>query len=239
MFKKKHLFIYLLLFFPIFLQAQVYRGVKIPKSVDLGFFGGVSYYLGDINQSKHFYSTNQTIGILARYNINKRYSVRGSVYRTTLTGQDKDFSNIYQATRNHSFQNTITDLALQLEFNFFEYSTLNDGNNISPYVSLGIGTFFIENEGKMSPQINIPFSLGCKIRVNNVISFGAEWSMRKTSVDNIDGLDKQYFESENQNNPLNEKQKNYINSNDWYSFAGVFITVSLYEKKGRCRAYKH
>jgi hypothetical protein len=41
---------------------------------EVGFFGGVSYYIGDLNPAKHFLSSKPAYGVVARVNLNPRWS---------------------------------------------------------------------------------------------------------------------------------------------------------------------
>ena len=217
--------IYLLITIPII--SGLSNGVNAQKNADIGIFLGGSYYLGDINPSLQFYSTKPAFGGIFRYNINCRYSVRGSIIIGILSGNDQDFNSQYQKIRNHKFTTTVSDYTAEFEFNYLPYITANEKYVYSTYVSAGF-TFLIASKTSNIYQVAIPFGVGFKFNLTNRLSAGLQWSFRRTFYD---GLDQLYV-----NFDRNGKQQNYIHNSDWYSFAGVFITYKLYHGE-LCPAY--
>ncbi len=198
--------------------------------MDVGGFGGVSYYMGDINPSKQFYSPQPAVGALIRYNFDQRYSIRGNVLYGTLSANDQDFKNLYQQTRNHSFNTSAFEVAVLAEFNFLPYVVANDKFNRSTYLVAGIAYAMMPSTPSPS-QFSIPFGIGYKINLLRNWAFGAEWTLRKTFSDNIDGLNgKDYL-----NNSY--KQTAFANNNDWYSFCGIFLTYMIFSEELKCAAY--
>lgn len=198
--------------------------------IDVGGYLAGSYYLGDINPSRQFYSVKPAGGGLFRYNFNQRYALRGSVMYGTLSGNDNDFDNTYQKLRSHSFNTPVADIALQAEFNFLPYAVANDKTRRSSYIFAGLCYFLVP--GTTSPsQIGIPLGVGYKINLKNKWAAGFEWSFRKTFTDNIDGLNgKDFF-------PNSFKQTGFANNRDWYSFCGIFITYMIFSEELKCAAY--
>ena len=219
------LLIFIILFIPFVSISQI--------RVDLGGFGGVSYYLGDINKSRLFYASSPSAGAFLRYNFNPRYAVRGSLYYGSLKAKDKDFSNAYQQTRNQEFSTSLVDIALQAEFNFLPYvvgnNTFNKDNN-STYLLLGISYFMAPNTNEPN-QIAIPLGMGYKFNLKNKWAAGIEYSFRKTFTDGIDGLDGKTLL------PETNKQTGFAHNKDWYSFFGVFISYMIFSQELSCNAY--
>ena len=162
----------------IALFSGIIIGAKAQKKVDLGIFGGGSYYLGDINQSKQFYSLSYAFGGLYRYNINPRYTIRGSAYYGNLQADDQDFDNRFQQSRGNSFSGTVLDITLQFEFNFMPYSTFGRAGEYAFYTTGGIGVAFINISGPSSPLV-IPFGVGAKVNLGKKMGIGIEWGFRK------------------------------------------------------------
>ena len=199
---------------------------------DLGVFIGGSYYLGDINTSTQFYNTRLSGGALYRHNFkNARFSVRGSLLLGTLSADDMDFPFEYQIIRNRSFTTSFYDLTGQFEFNFFPYKPGDDKNNNTPYVAAGI-SFFYGTDIPFPFQLAIPFGVGYKFNVSERVSAGFEWTFRKTFtdlIDNVTGFD---------DIPVSPvKQVGFINNNDWFSIAGLFITFKIPSGDHICPAY--
>src|SRR5512140_1586907 len=93
------------------------------RNADSGIFAGASSYLGDINPNRLMYSPRLAAGILYRYNLHPRYSLRANLFYGGLRGDDLDFNNSFQQARAASFSTSVGEFALQFEFNFLPYST--------------------------------------------------------------------------------------------------------------------
>ena len=203
-------------------------GAKAQKKVDLGIFGGGSYYLGDINQSKQFYSLSYAFGGLYRYNINPRYTIRGSVYYGNLQADDQDFNNQFQQSRDNRFSGTVLDATLQFEFNFMPYSTFGRAGEYTVYTTGGIGVAFINTSGsRPTNQLVIPFGVGAKVNLGKKMGIGIEWGFRKMFYDELDGYE----------NPIDPEYRSFIHNYDWYSIAGISLTYKIYGGLEDCPAY--
>ncbi len=198
------------------------------EGIEFGGFTGTSYYMGDINPSKHFYSVSPAFGGLMKYNLNEHYSVRTSVNFGRLFADDNDFDKAMQQHRGASFETGFMDLTLMMEFNFLPFETTIFRKGFSPFVAGGISYMFIAgNSGPSSSYLNLPFGVGIKYGISKKVTIGAEWLMKKTFSDEIDGI-------------INFGQKtdpSLIHNNDWVSLAGFFITIKPFERKGDCPVY--
>ncbi len=212
----------------IALFSGIIIGAKAQKKVDLGIFGGGSYYLGDINQSKQFYSLSYAFGGLYRYNINQRYTIRCSIYYGNLLADDQDFINPFQQSRDISYSGTVLDATLQFEFNFMPYSTFGKSGEYTIYTTGGIGVAFI-NTSQLAPtyKLVIPFGVGAKVNLGKKMGIGIEWGFRKMFYDKLDGYE----------NPIDPEYRSFIHNNDWYSIAGISLTYKIYNKLEDCPAY--
>ncbi len=221
-------------FFALLAIISIVLTTQAQKSGDVGIYAGGAYYLGDINTHKQFYNTSLAYGALFRYNLNMRYSLRASVTSTKLSGSDSDFSNGYQQLRNHAFESSITDITAMFEFNFFDYTTSTDKHPFTPYITAGF-TVFASNAIPGSIKMALPAGIGLKLRISRRWSCGLDWTVRRTFTDDLDQISAESAMKFGGSYP--EKQLSYTSSADWYSFAGFFLTFSLYELKGRCPAY--
>ena len=200
------------------------------RNANIGIFGGTSYYLGDINPSRHFYRPAPSFGVLYRYNIHTRLAVRGNMYYVDLSGSDLDFGGTLHPDRPVSpaeFHTSLLDIAVQVEYNFLPF-TPNIGKwAYTPYISTGIaGALIMGSDAASENLVSFPFGLGLKLNLTSRISTGAEWSFRKTFSDRVDGLE----------NPSGTYS--ILHNNDWYSLLGVFITFKFFNFAAECPAYK-
>ena len=201
------------------------------RSADYGILGGVSSYLGDINTNRLLYSPLPAGGVFYRYNLNPRQSVRANVLFGGLHGSDSTFNNPFQQARDWSFSGTVTELAVQFEFNFLPYSTQRKRWNYTPYIAAGVGIANFNTNSTInnkSFQPIIPFSLGFKINIYKNLGIEAEYGFRKTFYDKFDGLI----------DNVDPHHEAWLHNNDWYSFAGIAFTWKIYNKLVGCPAFK-
>lgn len=237
------------------------------QRIEAGLMGGGSFYMGDINPNIPFAMTQPAGGLLVRYNLDTRWSIKVSALRGNVRSDDNVIK--FNEDRGLSFESTLTDFSAQLELNFLDYFTGSQINSyFSPYIFGGVGLFTFnpraeyqgemydlqplrtEGQGSVYPgresysltQISFPFGMGVKYSVNKKISIGGEWGMRKTLTDYIDDVSRTYYLTEAAlqsdityvealSDPELEHEKGMFRgdpqTNDWYSFAGVFITYKL------------
>ncbi len=183
------------------------------QTMEVGLFGGFSYYLGDLNPGKHFLQPEPAYGLLARYNINPRWALRAMAYRGHVMGDDAVSKT--SSIRNLNFRSRVTEFSAVAEFNFFDYYTGSKRDVLSPYIFGGVGVFLFEPEagglslrdiGTEGQQVGfdgrspynlysfaIPFGLGVKFSLNKRLALTAEWGMRKTFTDYLDDVSRTYY----------------------------------------------
>lgn len=196
------------------------------EKTDIGILAGTSYYLGDINHSRHFYKPSPSGGVIVRYNFNSRNSIRFHGLFAMLRGDPKDFEEPTPNSSYSEFTTYLADVGLSTEFNFMPYqATKLRRNRFTPYISGGFGYSFILG-GK--PAAALSFGGGFKYNLTRRMSGGAEWSFRKTFSDQLD------------DGALNPGYENnvFFHNKDWFSIVGVFITYKIFDWGLDCPAYE-
>ena len=211
------------------------------RTAEIGVLAGRSYYLGELNPRTHWGNGvgSSTIGGVFRYNLNQRYTLKASIVRTTLAAKDEWESFQFNTQRLASFENTITEFAGVIEFNFLPYEMGDKRHFFSPYLFVGLSYFLndvsttVEGfEPAPSNQdgggkIALPFGPGLKLSLGRNWAFSMEWGFRKTGYDLIDGL-------ENRTDKVYESGKVY--DNDWFVVSGFMLTYKLTDE-GPCPVY--
>lgn len=87
-------------------------------------------------------------------------------------------------------------------------------------------------ENKTVFVLSLPFGVGAKYKLNSWIRVGAEWSFRKTFVDDLDYVGGSGIV--NPDDPYGFDEKALTHNNDWYSFAGITVTFSFSRRKTAC-----
>jgi hypothetical protein len=224
---------------------------------EYGVFLGTSYYVGELNPSRHFSGVAQPAGgLIFRHNINTRYAWKFSGMYGKLQADDHLTTIGLNAYRNLSFKASVIEFSSQIEFNFMQYGTRMSDDRYSPYIFCGLSLFRTTPEvkslevteataveesytGQRLTSVAFPFGLGMKFMLPNGINIGLEWSMRKTFTDELDAIDNQYQVGNVHNRPVEHRQligfqKGNGSNNDWYSFAGIILSYRPGPKKNAC-----
>ena len=207
------------------------KGQFFRPYTEAGVFSGVAYYQGEINPRKPFYHPGMSLGAMMKHSFTQHHCVRLHAFYGELRGDDLNFANEFQQSRAHDFETSLLDCHIGYEFNFMPHIiNRRKTSHTIPYVFAGVGFSFIlsTDTGTATNHVTIPFGVGCKYRFNDRVAIGCEWGMRKTFTDTIDGL----------LNPGPNGSYASSHNNDWYSFAGIFVTFKVFEKVFVCPGIK-
>jgi hypothetical protein len=221
-FKRIIIFLFILSSFPLIAFSQ--------RKSDIGIFGGTSYYMGDLNPSKHFYFPGYAFGPIYRYNFDLRSSIRFSGIYHKLSGNSAGYGDPYVESLNAIFDARFIDASANYEINFIPYKTANRKLNQSLYLTAGVGYHIVlaSNAPEGKSHFMIPFGIGYKFNTSKKMSAGMELSVRKTFTDTgIDGV----------SNIASETNKALFGNKDWYTFAGIFISYKIFNYRDDCPAY--
>jgi hypothetical protein len=191
---------------------------KWDKSREMGLIAGTSYYIGDINPTKHFGTRlSLAAGMMYRNNISKKIGVKGSFMYGRVEAYDMDAKDPWQVNRNLSFRNDVLEVAVTGEINYFDYQIGDRANPISPYLFLGLAYYsmrpqaeYLGNWYELQPLgtegqgttegalkyktsgISMPFGAGLKVNLFSILAFNVEWGMRRTWTDYFDDVSGAY-----------------------------------------------
>jgi hypothetical protein len=196
---------------------------------EVGIFGGGSYYLGDINPTKHFSFIKPAYGFVYRYNFTPNWTFKLNGFQGEVYSSDNEIE--FNTERNLHFKSKITEVSTQIELNFFKYVTGSDDMIFSPFIFGGISIFKYNPQAEINGEwyylqalgtegqgttvypdrqpynlvsFAIPFGVGFKLSLSENMSMAAEWGLRKTFTDYIDDVSTTYYDY----NTLQEKNGN-------------------------------
>ena len=200
---------------------------------ELGFFVGGTNYIGDVGKTNYIYPNNIGGGIIYKWNWNPRIALRGSYSYIPIESNDKNATNSFRQNRGYKFSNTIHELALGIEFNFYEYLFSSEEKNATPYIFIETSVFNYKTvSSEISTEVysytntssfSIPFGIGYKSKLFKKLGFAIETKFSYSFKDDLD-----YTTSKIPALNFGEK------GNDWYVFTGVSIVYTF----GRPACYK-
>jgi hypothetical protein len=195
---------------PAFILIQTFA---YTQTAEIGVLGGLTYYLGDINPGIHFLASKPAYGLIARVNVDSRWTFKAEGVFGRIKGDDAIGNK--NDRRGLSFESKITDISVSTEFNFFDYFTGSRKNTLTPFIFGGVGVVIynpkaggvdlrsIGTEGQNAAfegrapyskvTFTIPFGLGFKYSINRRLGFTVEWGMRKTFSDYLDDVSTTYY----------------------------------------------
>ncbi|SDW43196.1 Outer membrane protein beta-barrel domain-containing protein [Lutibacter oricola] len=204
--------------------------VTITSKAQINEFGimiGGSNYIGDIGSETYIKPNNIMAGVIYKWNMNPRVAFRGTFTYAKISDDDADSNNIARNLRGIQFKNSIKELAVGMEFNFFEYNIDDYRHTQTPYLLFELAAFNYEViESESSPgnynyanktSFAIPFGVGYKTKLIHDFAIAFEVRARYTFKDDID-YNNTKIPALNFGNP---------NSNDWYMFSGVSLVYTF------------
>ncbi len=217
--------LFAVLILPLFMAAQ--------PSLEGGLFLGMSNYQGDFTQWSYPApsETNLAIGLVGRHYLDYTKAVRVNLIYGKLSGDDANYGD--RVKRGYTFETSLVELSVLGEWEPFGANrniiepTFKE--RLSPYAFAGLGIAYIDPNPDFGPdveekiaedlladysnmQVAVPFGIGLKVTVNQMLQAGAEFGMRAPFTDYLDGLSIG-------GNP---------NGNDWYMFGGATLMYRLY-----------
>jgi hypothetical protein len=193
------------------------KGQNFYSGSEYGVTVGASQYFGDLNDEYGFKFIRPAVGGFVRVHLNPYISAKGSINYTRVGYNDKFSSNPYNVRRNLNFQSDVYEAVLQAEFNFFRFSTGENGNRWTPYLTGGIGAFYynpfsdfagrrqylrpLGTEGQNAGfddrkyskiSMCFPVGVGFKYWLRPGLNFGVELADRLTTTDYLDDVSTTY-----------------------------------------------
>lgn len=194
---------------------------------ETGIFLGGSNYIGDIGATNYILPNNFAGGIIYKYNLNPRIALRGTFTYAQITADDADSKNAGRKLRDLRFTNTIKEMAVGMEFSYFEYGSESKSLQYTPYILIEFAAFNYnvavretapnQYDYESKTSYSIPFGIGYKTKLSESFAVGLEVGVRYTFKDDLDF----------NNSDIPSLQYGNINSNDWYVFSGVNLVYTF------------
>ena len=196
--------------------------------MEVGAAVGLMGYHGDFNGSLTK-DLQPMGGLVARYIFNPYMGLKANVSYGKLKGSSADVKTWYPEYREtpYSFSNTLVDLDVVYEYNFWPYGTGRDyrgAKRLTPYLLLGLGGTFVKTDQKNVFTANLPIGVGVKYKVGARMNVGLEWAMHFSLNDELDGV----------KDPYGIKSSGLFKNTDCYSTLQLSVTYSFMAKCRTC-----
>ncbi len=210
------------------------------QTYEIGGFVGGANFIGDVGKTSYISPNTVVVGGLFKWNRSERHAFRLSVMQAMIKGDDNDSHETRRQQRGYSFENSITEFSLGLEYTFWEFNMYSGQPVSTPYLYTGL-TYFLYNATRVIPgqteakdyeqagTVAIPIVLGFKTTVGTKMVLGFEIGARYTFTDDIDGSDPIKGLED-----LDELKFGNLNNNDWYVFTGMTLTFTFGRKPCYC-----
>ena len=193
---------------------------------EVGAFIGGTNYVGDIGRTNYIYPNTPAGGIIYKLNWNPRIALRAAYSYLPIEGNDVNADTDFKINRGLKFSNTIHELAIGMEYNFYEYDLSSDDKSSTPYILLELAAFnykspLIETSPNQylftnKTSYSIPFGIGYKSKLYRALAFAIEAKFRYTFEDDLD-----YSTSRIPSLDFG------TNGKDWYMFTGVSLVYTF------------
>ncbi|UMB53508.1 DUF6089 family protein [Lutibacter sp. A64] len=200
---------------------------SISQIHEIGIMVGGSNYIGDIGKENYINPNSLMGGLIYKWNKNPRLSFRGTFTFAQIEADDKNSSNLARYNRGIKFTNSIKELAIGLEFNYFEYNLDDFRKTSTPYLLFEIAAFNYKTivggtdssnyEYEANTSFAVPFGVGYKTKLFGDFAIAIELRARYTFVDDIDY----------NNYEIKALQFGNPDSNDWYIFSGINLVYTF------------
>lgn len=195
------------------------------SDVQEGQFGltlGAAHYFGDLNNRAAVNRPKIAVGGFFRKQFGNYIGVRLAAHYAQLGYSDIYSKNDFQKRRNLSFNTNIWEIALQGDFNFFQFIPDQAGHLFTPYITLGVGvfgfdpyafyqrekvllrplntegqTFYEDRKAYGTTAICFPIGIGFKYSLNQNLNLSFEVAHRFTRTDYLDDVSTTYIGIDN------------------------------------------
>ena len=196
--------------------------------MEIGAGTGMVTYEGDFNDGI-FSEMQPMVSVMARRVLNPYMAFRLSASYGKIKGSSANVKTYYPdyQTEPYEFSNSLIDVSLTYEYNFWPYGTGRDyrgAKRLTPFVFGGLGFTSASGKGKSAATANVPLGLGIKYKVGPRVNLGLEWAVHFSLSDKLDGVADPYY----------VKSSGPFKNTDCYSALQLSLTYSFWKKCRVC-----
>ena len=209
----------------LFISALTATAQDEPEyRIEVGAGAGLMTYVGDFNSS--LLKGMQPWGAaIAKYRFNPRTAAALSIGTGKVKGSSDDVATWYPIER-YEFNHSLTEVALRLEYNFWAYGTGQEyrgARKLAPFIAIGTAATIYGGEHS-GVTMSLPVGAGIKYKLSQRLNLTAEWAMRFSLSDYLDGRSDVY----------GIKSSGLFKNTDCYSVLQIALSYDLWAKCKTC-----
>ena len=192
--------------------------------MEIGAGAGMVAYTGDFNGN--LMKGLQPWGtLIAKYHMNPRMALSFNVGMGKIKGSITNAETWYP-TESYEFDNTLTEAIVRYEYNFWAYGTGKEyygARRLVPFITLGLG--MAHHSGDNSGiTMSLPIGAGIKYKMSQRLNLTAEWAIRFTPSDYLDGRKDVY----------GIKSSGLFKNTDCYNILQLALSYDIWVKCNTC-----
>ena len=192
--------------------------------MEAGAGAGLVAYVGDFNGN--LLKGMQPWGtLIAKYHLSPRAAVAFNLGMGKIKGSS-DHAETWYPIEPYEFDHSLTEGIIRYEYNFWAYGTGKEyrgARRLVPFIAIGLG--LTHHSGESSGiTMSLPIGAGIKYKIGQRLNLIAEWAMRFTPSDQLDGRSDLY----------GIKSSGLFKNTDCYSVLQLALTYDLWMKCKTC-----
>lgn len=209
----------------LLLCAVITKAQDDPEyKMEAGAGAGLVAYTGDFNGN--LLKGMQPWGtLIAKYHLSPRAAVAFNLGMGKIKGSSDKVETWYPI-EPYEFNNTLTEGVIRYEYNFWAYGTGKEyrgARRLVPFITIGLGLTHHSGENS-GITMSLPIGAGIKYKIGQRLNLTAEWAMRLTPSDQLDGRSDIY----------GIKSSGLFKNTDCYSVLQLALTYDLWMKCKTC-----
>lgn len=192
--------------------------------MEAGAGAGLSAYEGDFN-GNILKGMHPWGALVAKYHLNPRMALAATLGMGKISGST-DNADTWLPIEHYEFSHTLTEFDLRYEYNFWPYGTGREyrgAKRLTPFIALGLGLTHHSGENS-GMTVNLPLGAGIKYKLGQRLNLAAEWVMRFTPSDRLDGREDVY----------GIRSSGLFKNTDCYSVLQLTLTYDLWVRCSTC-----
>ena len=209
----------------LLLCAVITKAQDEPEyKMEAGAGAGLVAYTGDFNGN--LLKGMQPCGtLIGKYHLSPRSAIGFNLGMGKIKGSS-DKAETWYPIEPYEFNNTLTEGVIRYEYNFWAYGTGKEyrgARRLVPFITIGLGLTHHSGENS-GITMSLPIGAGIKYKIGQRLNLIAEWAMRLTPSDQLDGRSDIY----------GIKSSGLFKNTDCYSVLQLALTYDLWMKCKTC-----